>query len=773
MKLQRAWRHMLLAAYVPAILGLAGCGAGIPGPVGPPGPPGEAIIDLGTASAEDLAQVDVQSEITGVTIASPPVIEFSVTAADGTPIVGIADLWEEDSRFVRFTITKLVPGTNGDASSWVAYTRDETGDGSTAPDYDTGSSLVDNGDGTYTFTFNTDVDDVTGVDYEPTLTHRIAGQIGSGDVALEPQNLVYDFVPAGGAVTQTRDIATITSCNECHDQLVFHGRRFLVKYCVNCHNPDLAEGEGDMAFMTHKIHAAQKFDVLDDGVDYSEITYPQDLVNCRKCHTAEDEATPDGDNWKTVPTMQACASCHQISFTDPAPEGLTLHTGGAQADNSMCATCHPASGGLAGIEDSHLTDNSTPNNPLVPAGAVNFTYEITEATVSGGTDASIKFRILADDEPVEFGAPGTELLTGFTGDPDFLFAYSLPQDGIDNPADWNNQGRSAAQPQTVGLTSVWDGTAGALDGPDADGYYTATVTDAFPAGATMRAVAMQAYFTQVEPALARHTPSAVMSVTGDDERRMIVDGAKCADCHEWFEGHGGNRVIGFENGATICATCHVPNLSTSGRSINPANAADRDGDPATDDPAAATASLGTADTWTWPEDTNNLKDMIHGIHASAARTNDYVFVRGRNDGIYYDWAEVTFPAEDGTRNCLLCHVEGSYELPLDDNALVTTVRTTGTDDGLDGNDFEAVGAARDGVPNPTDWVNTPTSSTCFYCHDSAPALAHMRQNGGVLSIADPDVGEFTQRQDVVIAESCAVCHGSGKLAAVEAVHGIE
>ena len=344
MKLRRAWRQAMLAASLPLALGLIGCGAGIPGPEGPPGPPGPpgaAIIDLGTASADDLAKVDVQSEITGVTIASPPVIEFSLTAADGTPITGLADIWEDDNRFVRFTITKLVPGTNGDASSWVAYTREETGDGSTAPDYDTGSSLVDNGDGTYVFTFNTDVDDVSGVDYEASLTHRVAGQIGSGDVALEAQNLVYDFVPAGGAVTQTRNIASITSCNECHDQLVFHGRRYLVQYCVNCHNPDLAEGEGDMAFMTHKLHAGLKFDVLDDGIDYSEVTYPQSLANCRKCHTAEDEATPDGDNWKTVPTMQACASCHEISFTDPPAEGLTLHSGGAQADNSMCATCPP------------------------------------------------------------------------------------------------------------------------------------------------------------------------------------------------------------------------------------------------------------------------------------------------------------------------------------------------------------------------------------------------------------------------------------------------
>jgi OmcA/MtrC family decaheme c-type cytochrome len=126
------------------------------------------------------------------------------------------------------------------------------------------------------------------------------------------------------------------SCNECHEDLNFHGRRFKVEYCVNCHNPDLAEGEGDMAYMTHKIHAALKFDVLDDGIDYSEVTYPQDVTNCRKCHNGADEGTAEGDNWKNAPSMAACASCHQISFMDPPPEGLELHSLGAQS-NTPCA----------------------------------------------------------------------------------------------------------------------------------------------------------------------------------------------------------------------------------------------------------------------------------------------------------------------------------------------------------------------------------------------------------------------------------------------------
>ncbi|GJM24494.1 MAG: hypothetical protein DHS20C16_09090 [Phycisphaerae bacterium] len=785
-----AWTNFLPAVLAVLGLSIAGCGNGVPGPQGPQGEPGpagpagQAVVDLGTASDDDFAGMEVQSEITGVTIASPPVVNFTVTTASGTPITGIGALWEDSNRFVRFTLTKLVAGTNGDPSTWVAYTRDTTNDGSTPPDYDTGSSLVDNGDGTYVFTFNTDVAEVSGVTYEPTLSHRVAGQIGSGSSPLPAQNLVMDFVPGGGAVTETRNIVTMNSCNECHEDLVFHGRRFKVEYCVNCHTPELAMGEGDMAFMTHKIHAAQKFDVLDEGIDYSEVTYPQDLANCRKCHTSDDEATPDGDNWNTVPSIMACGGCHQTSFVDPAPEGMTLHSAGPQADNSGCAACHPASGGIAGIEDSHLTLNATPNNPNLPASVPAMEFSVSAVTVDGGGNPTVTFKVTADGELLDLN----DLPDGFVdGDgnafrwPVFLMAWAEAQDGIANPADYTNTGQNGGQPVGVDLGDLV--AAAGIDcssGTDCVADFAST-GNAFPAGSMLRAVGLQGYFqfdTDGDEAqdASLHTLSAVAAVTGDEIRREIVDSNKCGACHEWFEGHGGNRVVGLNEkmpmDPSICALCHVPNLSTSGRAINPANAADRDGDPLTDDPSAATVALGNSDTWTWPEDTNNFKEMIHGIHASAMRSNDYQFVRGRNDGIFYDWAEVTYPAEHGSSNCLLCHMEGTYELPLAENVLDTTVRTTGTADGLDGNDFAAVDAARDSVPNVNDWVNTATASTCYYCHDNDLTLAHMRQNGGVISVANVGADDFTQRQDVTNAESCSVCHGGDSISNMNTAHGL-
>ncbi|WP_291318119.1 OmcA/MtrC family decaheme c-type cytochrome [Desulfuromonas sp.] len=723
---------------------------GADGVDGKDGLPGSALIDASTVPDFILETFEVESEITAVSIASPPVVEFAVKTSDGLPITGIGALWQASDRFVRFTIAKLVPGTNGDPDSWVAYTRDVTNDGSTRPDYDTGT-LVDNGDGTYVFTFNTDVANVSGVPYEPSLTHRVAGQIGSSSSALKPQNLFLDFIPDGSPVTNTRNIAVIESCNECHEGLLFHGRRFIVEYCVNCHNPDLAltesgVAEGNMSFMIHRLHRAGAFDVLDGGFE-SEATYPQDVRNCRKCHNGDDAATPEGFNWKNMPNLAGCGGCH-TQFEDGT------HTGGPQSDNSGCAGCHPSDA----IEGYHQTNNVTPNNPSIPDDQRAIAYELLGAAAANG-QLTVDFRISSDGEPLDMNSLPSDLaLPGRW--PGFRLAYALPQSGIDEPADYNNLGESGGQPLSADIGDLVD--AGEVT--CSDGICTAVFADPIPAGATLRAVGLQGYFRQdvdedgtYEYAL--HTTSVVIPLDGDTPRRVVVDNEKCAACHEFFEGHGGNRNYDI----AICAMCHVPNLTSSGRAVDPVDAENR--------PSDAFEQLGLPTT-DWPEDTNNLKDMIHGIHASAQRSTDYEFVRGRNDGIYYDWAHVTFPAEEGTRNCLVCHLEGTYELPLAGDLLPTTVRTTTAADGLD-TDFNIVDAARDTVPNDSDWVNSITASTCYYCHDSELAAIHMSQNGGFISVANPDVGEFTQRQELDPAESCAVCHGPGKSADVNVVHGLE
>jgi OmcA/MtrC family decaheme c-type cytochrome len=742
-----------MVALLAGALAVAGC-TGDDGKDGQDGEPGGSVIDLTKVSDEFMAGIDVVSEVTSVEINSPPVVTFTLADANGTPIIGLVPFWEDSNRYVRFTITKLVLGENGDPDNWVAYVLDEG-----RPDYDTGASLVDNGDGSYEFTFVTDVTMVEGIDYEPGLTHRVAGQLGSSSIPLEPQNFVYDFVPDGSDLIDTKYMAVMESCNECHSDLVFHGRRFLVEYCTNCHTPQLAEGEGAMSYMTHRIHAAGDFEILDDAISYAEVTYPQDLNNCIKCHNPEDEATPDADNW-LVPSLQACFGCHETHLGGDPP-----------ADNTGCVNCHNDVVAPSTLT-AHITPNATPNNPDLLEGQYEVAYELIDAAVDPGTnEVTINGRILVDGASLDVANLPDDLATPGRY-PGLLLAWAEPQGDIDEPMDFNNLGQRAAQAISLGLDDFVANVVGtyAFDG-DVSTFVVTDAASQFPVGATLRAVGLQGYFEQdIEgEEVSLHTPSAVVAVTDDEARRTVIDNNKCASCHEWFEGHGGNRTFSME----ICTLCHVPNLSSSGRTVTDPAERDLDIDlQAAIDDGTLDSSVDPQDPLTYPEDAQNLKDLVHGIHASDDRDRPFQFVRGPSRQGYYDWSEVTFPRGASTAQCDLCHDGDTYELPLVSGALATTVRTTGVEDGLDPT-VPDVETAFQSVPNDTDWINSPEASSCFYCHTDGYAMAHMEQNGGLLSDPSLPLGTMWSNRSVLgtTVETCTVCHGPGKIADLEEVHG--
>lgn len=747
--------------------------------------PSQPVVDAATMSNETLSAVSLRATDIKVTINSPPVVTFKLLTAAGNPIkgLGIASTSTPTSlNYMRFTIAKLVPGTNNAPDQWVNYLVTATSRPTTE---NVAAGLVDNGDGSYTYTFAKNITDPTqtnGVTYQPTLTHRLAIQIsgtipGTAITLANPANIIYDFIPATGkAVSATdtqREITLIAKCNECHEKLAFHGGgRVETRYCVVCHTDQrkigrtnsastggvftgttyIADGEvqGDFAIMVHKIHMGNRltktgYDYA--GVKYNDIGYSMidGQINCLKCHVKSD-AAPQGDNWKAKPSRAACGSCHDnINFAT----GANSKAGGAvhiiQTSDANCSTCHTT----ANITEMHASENNTPNKTMLKAGLVNFTYEIKNVSVSTDNQPVVTFRILKD------GAAISLPLTGFTGGPSFLVSYALPQDGI-TPVDYNNLGKSAAQPASVSLANLISGAQGTLTGPDASGYYTATINGAsnaarFPVGATLRAVALQGYFTQaagtngIAANTARHTISVVKAVTGDTVRRTVVDSAKCAKCHEWFEGHGGNRVYEMQ----VCVMCHNPNLSSSGRGANVANLS------ATEAAKLAAAGYSTTDPSGWPEASNNFKDMIHGIHAGSKRAADgapYRFVRDRGtSGVYYyDWSKVTFPGI--LKNCESCHVAGTYSgTPA--NTLVSTNITLGAG---------TVAQNRASVPNTTDNIIPGFTSVCISCHGSANAGAHSVSMGGTTLAG--------QLRSVANAETCAACHSAGKTVDAATVH---
>lgn len=301
-----------------AVAALAGCGGGgddavAPTPTPTPTPEVPVAVPTGTSpvtlsastSAATFAALQLKVNVGKVAIASPPVVHFSITDTDGNAVIGFGSKSQSATATVAsypnlaFSLAKLVPGTNGSPSKWVSYivttvpTKNATTGVVTAatptrPSTDNNGTLVDNNNGTYSYTFYRDVTqvkaqvdamtvtapnnkaDLGDLTYDPNAVHRLtiqvsgnapgtgtntadARQVVTGVPLVKPLDVIYDFVPATGkavtAADASREVVAVEKCNECHRVLGgipganaesagagFHGgSRNETRYCVVCH----------------------------------------------------------------------------------------------------------------------------------------------------------------------------------------------------------------------------------------------------------------------------------------------------------------------------------------------------------------------------------------------------------------------------------------------------------------------------------------------------------------------------------------------------------
>jgi len=734
------------------------------------------------ASSAAWAALQPQVTVQSVTVQSPPVVNFKVTDAAGSGIVGLANAAQSSTATVpayanlAFAIAKLVPSADGSPSKWVSYmvTTVPTTTAAAAPSRPTSDNtgtLVDHGDGTYTYTFYRDItqikaqvdgmtvsgnnnkDDLGDLTYQPSLVHRLTIQLagnapGTGSntpdgvtnvpgVPLQhPVDFIYDFTPASGPVTASgRDMVTTTNCNTCHQVLGgipgdnpeasgagFHGgSRNEVRYCVVCHTEQRKYGRteatrdaslnftsqtyrfydraiGNLPNEIHKIHgggvlAYKKYNYAD--VEFNEVLYPQDIRNCNKCHDATNTTTPDAKNWMEHPSRLACGACHDgidfatgqgVTLAD-AMKGLTVspqgHVGGIQPDDKQCAECHadPARPDI-NIAAVHIpVTPPNPSNALVtggtnantnaawilsnparkPEGAIVVTYDIKSVSLDASRHPVMVFRMLQDGQRKDlnvFGSstpnPATgreEVWDNFMGAPSLYFVFAVPQDGFTTPADFNATASGY-------LRTIWNGSAtgagaGTLSGPDADGYYTGTLTGVtiptsavmltggmgysynctstlpltqtnlpkYPVTAPTSAVACATSTTNVckQGGLIVIAPNVNKVAAGFTGRRAIVEDARCNKCHQELGTftedafHAGQR-----NDGTTCAWCHTPNRTSSG----------------------------------WSADSVYF---VHAIHAGNKRSTEFTW---HAESPTSSFAEVKYP---GVLNfCEGCHVPGAY-----------------------------------------------------------------------------------------------------------------
>jgi OmcA/MtrC family decaheme c-type cytochrome len=128
-----------------------------------------------------------------------------------------------------------------------------------------------------------------------------------------------------------------------------------------------------------------------------------------------------------------------------------------------------------------------------------------------------------------------------------------------------------------------------------------------------------------------------------------------------------------------------------------------------------------------PPESISMQRMIHKIHSGVNLTQEYTVYGFGNSRHNYN--EIGYPQD--RRNCDACHVNNTERLPVAQSDPVITLRDYFSPHG-------------------------PGTAACLSCHDSIDAAAHAFLN----------TTTFGTRQ----AESCAVCHGTGKTWSVEKSH---
>ncbi|MEO8921261.1 MAG: OmcA/MtrC family decaheme c-type cytochrome [Caldimonas sp.] len=735
---------------------LAGCSGGdtgatgAQGPAGPPGPP----------SSGPLTSLTVT--ITGVTLGATSTLNFSAVNQSNVGYAGLP------ASTLEVTLAKLVPGTNGDPQTWQSYintTQTPTpgvGPG-TQPTVnattDSGGSLTDHGDGTYTYTFGTNIAAVASpiaVSFDPTLTHRVALAIRSSTLP-QASNGVYDWQPSTGNVANipTRDMIDTASCNSCHDHLAAHGGpRQDARLCVTCHNPGSTEANSgntlDFEVMIHKIHDGKNLPSVKAGTpyviygfrnsvnDFSDVAFPQDVRNCTKCHDPANPKTPDAHLAFDLPTIQACGACHDnIDFAQGAAGG---HPGGVVTDNSECTICHSANRVAGSVADVHLIPGKV--------AAANFKFNILG--ISNTAPGQQPLIVISVTNPQNGNST-----YDIKADPAFTAGGGAAALNIDlawSTADYGNVGSNSYPGQPVSINALKTAVA------NGDGTYTVTSPLAVPISATgSGAVAIEGHpagdfdgngtFTDRVPVTSVVQYFAITDAA-PTARRAVVDVANCQNCHGQNDGlslHGNNRT----DNVTLCVMCHNPNATDiSQRPIDP------DGVP---------NQVNTATVDGLEQRPIDFNALIHSIHGAAFRSSDFV-IYGFG-GSVNSFSDVLYP---GTlANCSQCHSGTTYEPPLAAGLLGTTIDTHATVV-LNGSGGKTIAPAAALADSSLYSRITPTAAACSGCHDDVTSRSHMQQNGASFYITQSLIGSSASS-----TETCSVCHSAGAIADVKKVHGLQ
>jgi OmcA/MtrC family decaheme c-type cytochrome len=424
------------------------------------------------------------------------------------------------------------------------------------------------------------------------------------------------------------------------------------------------------------------------------VGFPANVRRCEACHEQNTKAAQAQAYLK--PSRAACGACHDnVNFATGEN-----HVNLPQTSDNLCGTCHQPQGELefdASIKGAHTIETQSVNRPGVEVPILKI------ENGSAGKSPTVTFTLRDSSGK---GIPIESMTT--------------------TP---NRVGLVLAGPTVdYGYTNFGAATAGYVsEDPtkvakcSADGTCTYTFTAKVPADAKgTYTVGIEARRAQViNPGTKKEISTEygainkVMHFSVDGSpvapRRQVVSIDKCNQCHGFLALHGENR-----NQIEQCVLCHNPSETDKGRRGSAVNAEDK----------------------ALPPQAIDFALMIHKIHKGEQMKEEnrgYTVVG--YGGSHNDFSEVRFPAFSPAggvgdmRNCNLCHVNGSEQLPLQ--------------------------AGLNKVTDPQGLLNPvgKTTAACTACHGSTAAASHALVN--------------TTEQ---LGESCDVCHGSNAEFSVNKVH---
>jgi OmcA/MtrC family decaheme c-type cytochrome len=486
---------------------------------------------------------------------------------------------------------------------------------------DAGGTYTTVSEGEYIYTFGTKLP----ADYPKDATTTI-GMWGSRnltewDLGTNRATTLYNFVPNGSAVVDTRDVVKDQSCNKCHTDLYFHGSRVGMGVCVLCHTPAYGNVKNlnpqtgntvDMTVMTHKIHMGANLPSVKAGTpyqfiassvhDYSEVVIPSDARNCAFCH---EPGGKQGNNYLTKPTRAACGSCHDdVNFA--TGKG---HINLPQPSDNLCANCH------------------------IPEGELEFDVSIKGAHMIPNRSSMLP-KIIAELKSVENAKPGEKPIINFT--------MKKADGSVWDIKTLNGLGLILSGPTTDYVSPTTRGyvredprQVATLTGDT----YRYTFNTAIPAdakgtftiGLDGRHVATVLEGTLKQQSIQYNIDNKVINFSVDGSaivpRRTITSTAKCNGCHANLTFHGNNR-----NQIGTCIQCHNPVETDAAR--RPANQ--------------------------MPAESIDMALMIHRIHAGNVQERDYTVYGFGNTPHNYN--KVVYVG--GLKNCTTCHEGTSYMVPV-------------------------------------------------------------------------------------------------------------